>query len=232
VGRLIFVEGFPGAGKSTTAQFLARQLARRGEAARWVYEQEEPHPLVPPRPPGGYRSWDTFADVRVARWRAFTTAAAPTAATVIPESALLQLPVAAMLTRNVEPERIAALVRRLAEVVVPLRPALVYLARRDPAAAFRALDERRGVSWLLWHVQASAGSPSRRRAGCQAWTGFSRTGGRTRKSAGRSSRRSRCQPSCSTWTTTAGPRAAGASASSSTCRARTIRPRARPTSRG
>jgi hypothetical protein len=157
VGRLIFVEGFPGAGKSTTAQFLARQLARRGEAARWVYEQEEPHPLVPPRPPGGYRSWDTFADVRVARWRAFTTAAAPTAATVIPESALLQLPVAAMLTRNVEPERIAALVRRLAEVVVPLRPALVYLARRDPAAAFRALDERRGVSWLLWHVQASAG---------------------------------------------------------------------------
>jgi thymidylate kinase len=32
MGRLIFIEGFPGAGKSTTAQFLARLLARRGEA--------------------------------------------------------------------------------------------------------------------------------------------------------------------------------------------------------
>jgi thymidylate kinase len=36
MGRLILVEGFPGAGKSTTAQFLARALARRGAAARWV----------------------------------------------------------------------------------------------------------------------------------------------------------------------------------------------------
>jgi thymidylate kinase len=58
VSRLIFVEGFPGAGKSTTAQFLARQLARSGGRVRWVYEGEVPNPLVPTAPAGGYQSWE------------------------------------------------------------------------------------------------------------------------------------------------------------------------------
>jgi hypothetical protein len=157
VARLIFVEGFPGAGKSTTAQFLARLLARRGSAARWVYEEETPHPLVPPRPSRGYPSWETFTDARVARWRAFASAARDYEVTVIPESALLQTPVAAMLMRNADPVAIETLVRRLVESAAPLAPALVYLARRDPDAAFRGIGERRGMAWLLHHVQASAG---------------------------------------------------------------------------
>jgi hypothetical protein len=157
MGRLILVEGFPGAGKSTTAQFLARALARRGAAARWVYEEERPNPLVPPAPAGGYPDWEAFIEARVARWRAFAAAAAEHDVTIIPESALLQRPVFAMLTRDAEPARIEALVRRLAEAVAPLAPSLVYLARPDPEAAFRAIGERRGLAWLLHHVQASTG---------------------------------------------------------------------------
>jgi hypothetical protein len=70
VARLIFIEGFPGAGKSTTAQFLARLLARRGALARWVYEGEEPNPFVPTARAGGYESWEQFVEMRVKRWRA------------------------------------------------------------------------------------------------------------------------------------------------------------------
>jgi hypothetical protein len=157
MGRLILVEGFPGAGKSTTAQFLARALARRGAAVRWVWEVERPHPLVPASPASGYPDWEAFIEARVARWRAFAAAAAEHDVTVIPESALLQLPVFAMLTRDVEPARIETFVRRLAEAVAPLSPSLVYLARPDPEAAFRAIGERRGLAWLLHHVQASTG---------------------------------------------------------------------------
>jgi len=157
VARLIFVEGFPGGGKSTTAQFLARLLLRRGQAARWVYEEEAPHPLVPPQPSRGYRSWDAFVEARVARWRAFAAAAADYDVTVVPESALLQTPIATMLMRNAEPAVIEALVHRLVESAAPLNPSLVYLDRRDPEAAFRAIGERRGMAWLLHHVQASAG---------------------------------------------------------------------------
>lgn len=54
-----------------------------------------------------------------------------------------------MLTRNADPAAIEALVRRLVEAMAPLRLTLVYLGRRDPSAAFRAIAERRGTSWLL-----------------------------------------------------------------------------------
>jgi hypothetical protein len=157
VSRLVFVEGFPGAGKSTTAQFLARRLARGGGRVRWIYEGEAPNPLVPSAPAGGYRSWEQFVDRRVARWRAFAAAAVDQDVTVIPESALLQLPVFTMLRRNLDPSLIVAFVERLVAAASPLRPMLVYLARRDPEAAFRTLGESRGLSWLLHHVANSAG---------------------------------------------------------------------------
>ena len=157
MGRLILVEGFPGAGKSTTAQFLARRLTRHGRLARWVYEEEVPNPLVPTPPSGGYRTWEQFADVRVERWRAFAAAARDYDVTVLPESALLQLPVFTMLRRNADPAAIAALVSRLVEAAAPLRPTLVYLARRDPEGAFRDIGERRGLAWLLQHAASSHG---------------------------------------------------------------------------
>jgi hypothetical protein len=157
VARIILIEGFPGAGKSTTAQFLARLVARRGGRARWIYEGEVPNPLVPPVPAGDYQSWEQFADIRAARWRAFAAAASDHDVTIVPESALLQLPVFTMLRRNVETSVITGLVERLVEAVAPLRPTLVYLARRDPDAALRALGESRGLSWLLHHAGSSDG---------------------------------------------------------------------------
>ena len=171
--RLIFVEGFPGAGKSTTAQFLARCLARCGGAARWVYEEEAEHPLVPPLPSGGHRTWAGFEEAYVARWRAFAMAAAECDdVTVILESALLQRPVAAMLRHDAEPARVGALVRRLAETVAPLAPVVVYMAPTDAGAAFRAIAERRGLGWLLQHVQASAGYAFTRARGLSGLEGL------------------------------------------------------------
>jgi hypothetical protein len=157
VSRLILVEGFPGAGKSTTAQFLARRLARLGGRVRWVHESEMPNPFVPKAPAGGYASWEEFVDRRVARWRAFAAAAVEKDVTVVPESALLQLPVFTMLRRNRDPSSITALVSRLVEAAAPLRPTLVYLARRNPEGAFRAIGEQRGLAWLLPLIAHSSG---------------------------------------------------------------------------
>ena len=157
MARLIFIEGFPGAGKSTTAQFLARLLARRGNRARWIYEGELPNPLVPSVPAGGYQSWEQFVDLRVDQWRAFAAAAGDQDVTIIPESALLQLPVFTMLRRNVEDSVITGLVDRLVEAATPLRPTLVYLARRDPQTGLRAIGEHRGLSWLLHNAATSEG---------------------------------------------------------------------------
>src|SRR5215831_2757194 len=172
MARLILIEGFPGAGKSTTAQFLARVVARRGSRARWIYEGEVPNPLVPPVPAGDYQSWEQFVDLRVERWRAFAAAAADHDVTIVPESALLQLPVFTMLRHDVETSLITGLVERLAEAAAPLRPKLVYLARRDPETALRAIGEHRGFSWLLLNAGSSEGFPFTKARGLAGFDGL------------------------------------------------------------
>jgi len=140
--RLVLVEGFPGAGKSTTAQWLALEHARQGIACRWIYEQQPDHPVSRPAPAGGWGpTWDDWSDERLGHWAAFVATAGPL---TILESALLQHPLLAMLRRDVAREAVLIHVRRLAEAVRPLEPRLVYLRVADPEATYRALVTRRG----------------------------------------------------------------------------------------
>lgn len=44
--RLIMMEGLPGLGKSTNAQFVLMQLERNGYKAKWIHEVARPHPVL------------------------------------------------------------------------------------------------------------------------------------------------------------------------------------------
>ena len=144
--RLVLVEGFPGSGKSTTAQWLALECARQGRACRWIYEQQPEHPVSRPAPAGGWGpTWDDWSGERLGHWRAFVAGAGPL---TILESALLQHPLLAMLRRDAAPAAVLVHVRRIAEAVRPLEPRLVYLRVADPEAAYRALTARRGAASL------------------------------------------------------------------------------------
>ncbi len=44
--RLILIEGFPGAGKSTTTQHIGKMLQQRGTACRWYLEEDESNPIA------------------------------------------------------------------------------------------------------------------------------------------------------------------------------------------
>lgn len=164
------MEGVPGAGKSTTAQFLARQLAAHGRPARWIYEEEIPNPFVPSAPPLGLvtwqeATWEQFADAHVARWRDFARAAADTPEVIVAESFLLQRPVFTMLRRDADPAAIEALVNRFADAVAPLEPTLVYLSHPDPEASWRAVMAKRGGGELAAAVQRSEDWPFTRSRG-------------------------------------------------------------------
>ena len=156
MGDLIFVEGVPGSGKSTTAQFLARQLKHHGRPARWIYEEEAPNPFVPEMPPDGFPTWDAFADAHVARWLGFARAAAAAPETVIAESFLLQRPVFTMLRRDADPPSVGALVHRFVDAVAPLRSRLVHLRHPDPEAAWRAIAPARGPEFMAGALARSA----------------------------------------------------------------------------
>src|SRR4029450_3686658 len=95
---LVLVEGMPGSGKSTTAQWLAREFARQGRPARWGHEGGVPHPGGGP-PPG------------------FRAAVRAEEAVVVVEGAFLQRSVAAMLRRNLDGEIIRTFVARIADII-------------------------------------------------------------------------------------------------------------------
>jgi len=155
VSPLVFVEGVPGSGKSTTAQFLARQLTRHGRPARWFYEEQVPNPFVPDIDPADYRDWQHFIDLRVERWQVFAHGAAASTETLIAESAPLQLPVFTMLRRDVASAMIADLLTRLAEAIAPIRPKLVYLAHPKPDDAWRSIAAHRGAEFTAGAVRRS-----------------------------------------------------------------------------
>jgi hypothetical protein len=154
---LVLVEGMPGSGKSTTAQWLAGELARQGRAARWVYEGEVPHPVVDP-PPVLLRDWKEILGRHLAGWSRFAAAVRAEETVVVVESAFLQRSVAAMLRRNLDGEIIRTFMARIADIIRPLDPALVYFRAPDPVTAFRAICDKRGMAWTLQHIGVFDGS--------------------------------------------------------------------------
>jgi hypothetical protein len=154
---LVLVEGMPGSGKSTTAQWLAAELERQGRPARWVYEGEVPHPVVDP-PPVLLRDWKEILGRHFAAWSRFAAAVRAEDTVVVVESAFLQRSVAAMLRRNLDGEIIRTFVARIADIIRPLDPALVYFHARDPINAFRTICDKRGMAWTLQHISGFDGS--------------------------------------------------------------------------
>lgn len=172
MSRLVIVEGFPGSGKSTTAQWAAIQWRRGGRACRWLYEQEPDHPLVGQPAGVEYRTWDDYYEVHTGRWAAFVAAAGQADDVTIVESALLQYQVFAMLRNGAEPEAIVAFIRRLGAVIQPLAPRLVYFRAPDPDAAYRDISARRGERALQGVLRYYEGSDFARQRGLYGFDGM------------------------------------------------------------
>jgi hypothetical protein len=167
---LVLVEGMPGSGKSTTAQWLAGEFERQGRPARWVYEGEAPHPVVgaPQVPP---RDWKELLGRHLAGWSRFAAAVRAGEATVVVDSGFLQTSVVVTLRRNLDAEIIRTFVARIADIIRPLDPALVYFRAPDATIAFRAICDTRGMTWTLQHIVAFDGSAWARTRGASGMGG-------------------------------------------------------------
>ena len=169
---LLFVEGAPGTGKSTTAQFLAVHSSRHGRPARWVYEDEAPHPIFGTQ--ADTSSWDAYFAQSVERWRLFAARARVADEITVIESALLQRPVFTLLREDVARETTLGFLARIADVVRDADPVLVHLSHADHTAGFRALCRRRGTEWVRDHVRRLEASPFAKRRGVAGVDGLER----------------------------------------------------------
>jgi hypothetical protein len=149
--RIILVEGFPGCGKSATAQWLARQIRATGRPAEWFYEEQRPHPLVS-ETAAPSASWREYFAKRLERWSALARRARPSGTVEIFESAWLQVPLFHMLRDDLHPGVIRAFIRKTVEIIREADPSLIYLSQPDPEGGMKWLFDRRGMSWTLFHV--------------------------------------------------------------------------------
>ena len=129
-----------------------------------------PHPVVGPSqaPP---RDWKEILGRHLAGWSRFAAAVRDGEATVIVDSAFLQTSVAVTMRRNLDGEIIRTFVARIADIIRPLDPALVYFRAADPAAAFRAICDKRGMAWTLQHIGGFDGSAWARTHGASGMDG-------------------------------------------------------------
>jgi thymidylate kinase len=181
--KLILVEGIPGAGKSTTAHFLRRHLARNGIPVRWWYEEQVGHPLyvfddlaslrqvVSDIYSGHHRRVVTAA---LARWRALAACLDHTEEVVVLDGCLLGYLTWTLFPAGVPHQEIEDYARRVAGIIRPARPCVVHLYERDTARALRRICERRGGATEERFIQRATHSPYGRRRGLQGFEGLVR----------------------------------------------------------
>lgn len=143
--RLILIEGFPGAGKSTTTRYLGERLRQRGAACRWYLEEDTPHPIDC----NGF-AIKGLTEKMIPLWTSFARQALQEPTVTLIESRLWQNTALFMYMSNCTVDEIAELNRQQAQALAPLSPALIYLDQPDTEAAMRRMAATRGEEWIQW----------------------------------------------------------------------------------
>jgi len=163
--RLIFVEGMPGAGKSTTAQNLGRWLSERGESCRAYHEMDDDnpirtrgtdamranHPHVKPLPDVGPAGFAVDPGVyAMEQWSRLANRCANGEWTCVLESRYIQNAVQPRFMAGASPENVEQRFAQIYGLVAPAAPLLVYLRNSDVSRAIRETLAQRGEPWATW----------------------------------------------------------------------------------
>jgi hypothetical protein len=156
--KLILVDGLPGSGKSTTAQFIALQLERNHIPARWFYELEHFHPIH------AFHVWsregpEKFLETTLENWRSFVMKGKCLDEVNILESTLFQSTVRLLLQSDIPRQTIIEYTLHTQEIIKELQPVLIYFSSPDVARALREICEKRKKVWEQYFIRVIDGSP-------------------------------------------------------------------------
>jgi thymidylate kinase len=168
--RLIFVEGLPGSGKSTTAQYVATRLQDARLPANLIPEVRPEHPLNvggPLHPAGrttgeelfGRYTVEAYVAESLQRWRAFVANAVKDSAINVMDSYPYQNAARILLQLDSPTHVIRAYAREVEAVTQPLAPALIYLQSSPSAEALATIQQTRGAAWAAYAIEVTTNCP-------------------------------------------------------------------------
>jgi len=160
--QLIFVEGLPGLGKTTTASWLAARLDAQHLPVCLYLESQPEHPINVGgdlHPAGDVTGETYFQQYRPAnfiqeslqRWQAFVRDAMQTDAISVLDSYPFQNSIRILLQMDAALDDMREYSAQVETLVMPLRPALIYFSHRDVAHTvqhFSEIGAQRGAAWM------------------------------------------------------------------------------------
>ena len=151
--RLIFIEGLPGSGKTSLAEWLCADLQAAGVSACWIPELDREHPAI------GRETMRTakapgYADRCLARWEAFSrrVRGRDSPWLFIVEGCLFQSTVRFLVEYERASGEIEGYLPAVERCLADLRPHLVYLTQADVRAYLEGEVVRRKGSDITWKI--------------------------------------------------------------------------------
>ena len=144
--RLILIDGLPGSGKSTSAQFIALQCQQNALPARWFFELEHAHPIH------AFHTWsrkgpEEFIATTLRNWQRFATEKHDSDFINIFESTIFQSTLRLLLQSDLPREQIFDYALQVEKIIGVLQPVLIYLEQSDVATALRNICRKRKLIW-------------------------------------------------------------------------------------
>jgi thymidylate kinase len=166
--KLIIVEGLTGSGKSTTAHFIARQLAYNGVAATWLHEGELPHPIL--------IDLDTSIESYMTRirdnWAAFVDQVRSSPRVRVVEGCFFNNLLETLWAYKVERSEIMQFAAELQALGEPLNPTLIYLVQSDVEQALVRNFGNRGTDFRTFVIDLATTTPLAQQRGWEGYAGM------------------------------------------------------------
>ncbi len=163
--QLIIVEGLTGAGKSTMAHFIARQLQYNGVLASWVHEGAVPHPFLIDLATSIERY---VAEIR-SNWVGYVDQIEASPEVQVIEASFFNNLLETLLAHQLKRPEIIQFADELVALSTSLNPTLIYLVQEDVAQALRRNFRRRGSGFRDFVIDLATSTPL---AQANSWTGY------------------------------------------------------------
>ncbi len=146
--KLILIEGFPGAGKTTTTVKLGTHLQKQGFTCNWHLEEDDPHPIACL----GFKLSD-LAQKLPPLWATFAEQARQKPTITIIESRLWQNTAMFMFMNEHSTDEIVDVCRLVHQEIAPLKPILLNFRQDNVEIALKRTRALRGEEWMEWALE-------------------------------------------------------------------------------